>query len=138
MAAALTLVFVCVVTFLLTRLSLDNVPGVTRRPNGSCCSTTFVNGGWWQAFIVLVIPIWVAARPYSWAGLLALAVPTCATFYIANETTNRYINSGWGDGLRIFNYVGSTVHLVAFLAACGYGSLAYRRRRRRQTVAAAH
>jgi hypothetical protein len=50
----------------------------------------------------------VAARPYTRAGLLALAVPTCATFYIANETTNRYTNSGWGDGLEIFNYVGST------------------------------
>jgi hypothetical protein len=133
-----TLVVVCVVTFQLTRLSLDNVPGVTRRPNGSCCETTFVNGNWWQALLVLAIPIWAAARIYWLAGLLALAVPTYATFYIANTTTNRYTNSGWGDGLEIFTYVGSAVHLIAFLVAYGYGLLAYRRRRQRQAVAAAH
>ena len=136
--AAVTLVVVCVVTFQLTRLSLDDVPGVTRRPNGSCCETAFVNGNWWQALLVLAIPIWVAARIYWVAGLLALAVPTYATFYIANTTTNRYTNSGWGDGLEIFTYVGSAVQLIAFLVAYGYGLLAYRRRRQRQAVAAAH
>jgi hypothetical protein len=138
LTAVLTLVVVCVAAFLLTRLSLDNVPGVTRRPNGSCCNTDFVNGNWWRAFLVLAIPIWVAARTYWWAGLLTLAVPTYATFYIANTTTNRYTDSGWGDGLEIFTYVGSVVHLIAFLVAYGYGSLAYRRRRQRQALAAAH
>jgi hypothetical protein len=134
--AVLTLVVVCVATFLLTRLSLDNVPGVTRRPNGSCCNTAFVNGNWWQALLVMAVPIWVAARTHWWAGLLALAVPTYATFYIANTTINRYTDSGWGDGLEIFSYVGSVVHLIAFLVAYGYGSLVNRRRRQRQAVAA--
>jgi hypothetical protein len=128
------LVVVCVVTFALTRLSLDNVPGATRRPNGSCCDTNFVNTGWWLMLAVVAIPIAWVTRLSLWGALIAVAIPTYATFYIATTTIQRYEDSGWGDGLEIFSYLGSLMHVAIYLIAAAAGLFLWRRRRRRPTV----
>jgi hypothetical protein len=124
------LLVICVVTFVLTWLSLDNVTGATRRPNGGCCDTSFVNSGWWLALAVAAVPIawvWMHSRL---AGLLAVVIPTYATFYIASTTIQRYQDSGWGDGLEVLSYVGSIMHLMLFLVAATVGYFVWRRRRR--------
>lgn len=122
------LLVICVVTYVFTRLSLDNVPGATRRRNGSCCNTHFVNGGWWLMLGVLAIPICWVSRLSRWAGLVALAVPTYATFHIAGVTVHRYQVTGWGDGLEGLSYIGSTMQLLLFLVADVIGLFLWRRR----------
>lgn len=132
------LLLVLAVTYLLTRLSLDNVAGATRRRNGSCCNTSFVNDNWWAALAVLAVPIcWLAWKSW-WAGLVALAIPTYASFHIATVTIHRYLVTGWGDGLEVLSYIGTGMHLVIFSVAEGLGVLvaARRRRRRRRELAA--
>ncbi len=124
------LLIICLATYAFTRLSLDNVPGATKRPNGTCCDTEFVNGRWWLGMAVLAIPIWWVTRLSLWAALPALALPTYATFHIASTTIQRYHDTGWDDGLEIFSYVGSILHLAVFLIAAGVGAYSWRRRHR--------
>jgi hypothetical protein len=133
-AVGVGLLVIAVVTYALTRLSLDNVPGATRRPNGSCCDTNFVNTGWWLTLGVLAIPIGWTGRYSLWAALAALAIPTYATFYIATTTIHRYQDSGWGDGLEVLSYIGSSLHLLLYLLAAAVGAVLWRRRRRQRPV----
>jgi hypothetical protein len=126
------LLVICIVTYALTRLSLDNVAGATRRPNGSCCDTNFVNSGWWLMLAVVALPIAWVTRLSLPAALIALAIPTYATFYIAATTIHRYQQSGWADGLEVLSYIGSLLHLVVYLVAAAVGLFLWRRRRRRQ------
>jgi nicotinamide riboside transporter PnuC len=81
---------------------------------------------------VVAIPIAWVTRLSLWAALIALAVPTYATFYIAATTIHRYQNSQWADGLEVLSYIGSLLHLVIFLVAAAVGVFLWRRRRRRQ------
>lgn len=130
--AGIGLLVICVVTYVMTGLSLDNVPGVTKRRNGTCCHTEFVNDTWWLALAVVAVPIWWVTRSALWAGFVAVAVPTYATFYIASTTIDRYLDSGWGDGLEVLAYVGSVMHLCLFLVAATIGVWSWRRRRRQR------
>lgn len=124
------LVVICVVTYACTRLSLDHVPGATKRANGSCCNTNFVNGGWWLTLAVVVIPIVWVAMFSRLAALVAVAVPTYATFHIASTTIHRYQVTGWGDGLEGLSYIASLIHLLMFMFAAAIGYFFWRRRRR--------
>jgi len=126
--AAIGLVVICGLTYLFTRLSLDNVSGATRRRNGTCCNTEFVHGEWWLPMIGLVVPIWWVTRMMVWASIPAFAMPTYATFYVADTTVNRYVESGWGDGLESLAYVGSVIHGLLFAVAAAIGVLSWRRR----------
>ncbi len=130
--ASLGLVVVCVLTYALTRLSLDHPPGVTRRPNGGCCDTEFVNNDWWTSLAVLAVPIWWVARCLPWAAIPAFVVPTYASFHIASTVVHRYQVSGWGDGLEVFAYVGGIAHGIVFACAAAIGIFSWRRRRRRR------
>lgn len=126
------LLLVCAVTYVLTRLSLDNVAGVTRRRDGSCCNTSFVNSNWWAALAVLAVPIgWLAWKSW-WVGLVALAIPTYASFHIAAVTIHRYQVTGWGDGLEVLSYIGTGMHLIIFAVAEGLGIYVAARGRRRR------
>ena len=135
LSAAAGLVGVCVLTYVLTRLSLDNVAGVIERTTGPvgdrCCDTSFVNSGWWYAMVVLCAPIWWLSRARWWMALLAAVVPTYATFHVAHTVVDRYARTGWGDGLEVFSYVISAVHAACFVAAAAIGILWYRMQRRR-------
>lgn len=124
------LLVICLATYAFTHLSLDNVPGPTKRPNGDCCDTQFVNDRWWMAMVVIAIPIWWVTRSSLWAALPALAIPVYATFHIASTTVQRYHDTGWGDGLEVFSYVGSFFHLAIFLTAAAVGVYSWRRRHR--------
>lgn len=127
------LIVLCVLTYVLTRLSLDNVPGVTERTTGPlrdrCCDTTFVNNGWWYAMVALCAPIWWLTRTVAWVAALAVVVPTYATFHVANTVVDRYAQSGWGDGLEALSYVISLVHAAVFLSVAASGILWWRHRR---------
>lgn len=130
--AAIGFVVICGFTYLFTRLSLDNVPGITRRRNGDCCNTEFVNNGWWMAMGGLIVPIWWVTRCQVWAAIPAVAVPTYASFYIASTTIDRYVESGWGDGLESLAYVGSIGHGLLFSIAAAIGFFSWRRRHPRE------
>lgn len=123
------LLVICVGSYVLTRLSLDAVPGVIRHGR-RCCSTDFVNEGPWLWLGVMVVAIWWVTRYSLPAALLAVAVPTYATFHIATTIVQRYDDTGSGDGLEVLSYVVSIVHLLLFAAAAGVGVLAWRRRQR--------
>jgi cobalamin synthase len=129
--AGLALLVICAVSYVFTWLSLDSVSGVTRRRDGSCCKTEFVNGDWWMWLFALALPVGAVARWVPWAGIVAVAVPTYASFYIANTTANRYVESAWGDGLESLGYVGSFVHGLIFAYAAVIGTRLWRRRRSR-------
>ena len=125
--AGVGLVVVCVLTYALTRLSLDNVPGVTERTTGPvgerCCDTTFVNDGWWYAMLMLCVPIWWLTRTVEWVAALAAVVPTYATFHVANTVVDRYARSGSSDGLEVFSYAISFGHAVFFVSVAASGIL---------------
>lgn len=106
---------------LLVVLSLADVPGATRRANGSCCRTEFVNGPWWTACFALVVPIVLAARGSKLAGLAAALAGAAAVFFIADTVVNRYVESGWGDGLESLGYVYAMVQSVVFFLAVPLG-----------------
>lgn len=129
--AAIGLVILCVAAYLLTRLSLDNVAGVTRRRNGDCCDTEFANGEWWMPMFALALPIWWVTRSVPWAAIPATAIATYASFHIADTTVNRYVDSGWGDGLESLAYVGTAVHGLVFGLAALIGVVSWRHRQRR-------
>lgn len=129
--AGIGLVVICVAAYAFTRLSLDNVNGVTRRRNGDCCNTEFVNNQWWLPMFALALPIWWVTRSVVWAAIPAIAVPTFASFHVADTTVNRYVQSGWGDGLESLAYVGTIVHGFLFVLAAVIGIFSWRRRQRR-------
>ncbi len=128
--AGIGLAVICVLSYLLTRLSLDSVPGVTRRANGDCCNTEFVNNGWWLAMVGLGVPVWWVTRTLPWLAIPAVVIPTYATFHVASTVIDRYLDSGWGDGLEVLSYVVSLGHALVFLVAAAIGIFSWRRRRR--------
>ncbi len=127
--AGVGLVVVSVVSYAAVRLSLDDVAGATRRPNGSCCDTEFVHGWVWPWMLAIALPIFVIARWQPVLGLLAAAIASYASFHIVSVGIDRYLDSGWGDGLEILGYIGSAVHAFAFALAAGLGYVWWRRRR---------
>lgn len=127
--ACLGLVVVSVLSYVAVRLSLDDVAGATRRPNGSCCDTEFVNGWVWPWVLVIALPIlWVAGRQPV-LGLLAAAIASYASFHIVSVGIDRYLESGWGDGLESLGYIGSAAHAIVFALAAGLGYVWWRHRR---------
>lgn len=78
----------------------------------------------------LSIPIWWLTRTTgTWVGVLAVLVPTYATFHIASTVVDRYAQLGWSDGLEYFAYVISVGHTLVYAVAAAIGTLHWRRGR---------
>lgn len=78
----------------------------------------------------LGVPIWWVTRAQVWAALPAVVIPTYASFHIASTVVDRYLDSGWGDGLESLSYVINIGHAFVFAVAAAVGAFSWRSRRR--------
>lgn len=125
-----------------TRLSLTNVDGEVYLGEGSY-ETEFVNMEWWWATFLLVIPIFFGAWAGVWTAPFAVVVSTAAVYHIADTNVERYVASGWADGLEtgfgvLFVVVEAVLFLGAAVAGVGVRFLRAWLRRRRQPAPGWH
>jgi len=113
-------------------LALADVAGVTRVA-GSTYETEFVNGGWWNLGFALAVPVYLATRASYWFAPAAVLIATVAQLYIADTVVERYLESGWGDGLESLSYAWAIAMGVFFALAAVGGVVVTHVRRRRET-----
>ena len=112
----------------ISRLALDRAGGVTR-PGGRCCETEFIdtavlNASW------LLVPVLAIAAVFSvrvaFVGLVGVAVPQ---FWAMKVTGDRYVESGWSQGLEVLGYL-FPIGLIAVAVLCMSAGWHIGRRRR--------
>jgi hypothetical protein len=115
----------------LTFLALRNPPGAIPLGNDNY-DTQFVNDAWVTASLLLAVPIFLISWVSGRLGVLAALTAGFCQFVIAEVTVQRYVDSGWSDGLEGLAY------LYAFFVAAGFLVVAlvawfFGRRRRART-----
>jgi hypothetical protein len=117
------------VAAVLTYLALHNPPGVVPA-GGSNVDTDFTNDQWVTAGLLLAIPIFVIGFRSVWFGLAAALACGVTQLVIAEVTVERYVDSGWSDGLEGLAYIYALFVAGLFVGAAliGWGVGHWRRR----------
>jgi hypothetical protein len=118
---------------LLTYLALHNPPGVMAQ-GGDDYAVEFTNGPWDTLGLLLVVPIFLIGFRSVWSGLAAAAACGLAQFVLAGVTVERYVASGWSDGLEGLAYLAALLVSGLFVGAALLGFGLGRRRRRRRAA----
>jgi hypothetical protein len=114
---------------LLTYLALHNPPGAIPLGNNDY-DTQFVNDRWITASLLLAVPIFLVSRWSGWLGAATVLVAGGLQMVIAEVTVDRYVSSGWSDGLEAFAYVYGLAEALLFAVAAVVGWVLGRRARR--------
>ena len=126
---ALGLLLTAVAGGAMTYLALHNAPGVISHSDINV-DTDFTNDNWVTASLLLVVPIFLTARVSGWFGSAAALVAGFLQFVIADVTVERFVDSGWSDGLEGLAYVYALFVAMIFAAAALVGWFTTRRKRR--------
>jgi hypothetical protein len=96
------------VAWLGTALALATAEGVTPVPGGpgETYDTEFIEGGLYVATAVVSVGLVGLAARWSWpTAAVGWAGAVTALWWGGSETVNRYVESGWSDGLEVFVYI---------------------------------
>ncbi len=85
----------------------------------------------WNLAWLLVIPVFLATRRWPRFAVAWIAAAAVPQFVAAYETVDRYVRSGWSDGLEIFTFLWPIGMTGAFAIAA---VLAAQLRRRHPTT----
>lgn len=123
----LSLLGVAVPAVALATLALATASGVTRLSDIDY-HTEFVNGSWWSAGCLLVLPVFLVARAHPRLAAAAVLIAAVPQFVTARIGVVRTGEAGWGSGLEALGYVWAVLMTLMFVGAAVAGTLARRRR----------
>ena len=96
---------------------------------GTSYDTEFVDVDVWSLGFLLVVPVFLAVRANPWVMPAALLAASWPQFSVASTTVERYVTSGWADGLESLAYVQPVLMTGAYLLAAGLAVVLARRQR---------
>jgi hypothetical protein len=128
--AALGLLLTVVAGGVLAWIALATADGAVQLDENNF-ETEFVDGGWWSASLLLVVPVFLLARSWGFLGAAATVFLGVIQFVVAGATVHRYQVSGWSDGLEGFAYLEAAAMVVAFGLAALVGGLVGHAQRKR-------